>query len=93
MNLNYEIFENDENVLAIAQNGDDKIIFVTCEPSALIDHPNVEAVATFDPNTVVVGINKDFFSPGQPLGDRKEMLEAVLAAGTMKAEEIFAARS
>ena len=89
----YEIFENDENVLAVAQNGDDKIIFVTCDQSALLDHPNVEAVATFDPNTVVVGINKDFFSPGQHIEDRKEMLEALLAAGTMKAEEIFAARS
>ena len=93
MNLNYEIFDNDENILAVAQNGDDKIIFVTCEPSALIDHPNVEAVATFDPNTVVVAINKDFLFPGQPRDEMQEMLEAVLAAGTMKAEEIFAARS
>ena len=89
----HELFENDENVVAVAQNGDDKIIFVTCEPSALSGDGEVEAVPTFDPNTVVVAISNNFLFPGQPRDEMQEMLGIVLAAGTMKAEEIFASRS
>jgi hypothetical protein len=90
----YEIFENDENILAVAQNGDDKIIFVTCEPSALLGDGEVEAVPTFDPNTVVVAISKNFVPSDQPIDvSPGRTLDIILAKGTMLAEEIFAARS
>jgi hypothetical protein len=89
-----ELFEDDNNVLAVAQNGDDKIIYVTCEPSALSGDREMEAVPTFDQNTVIVAINNRIIDPAQHTPDEiRELLSDVLAKGTMLAEEIFAARS
>jgi histidinol-phosphate/aromatic aminotransferase/cobyric acid decarboxylase-like protein len=90
----YEIFENDENVLAAAQNGDDKIIFVTCEQSAMSDDKEMEALPTFDDNTVIVAISGRIFDKTQGTPDEfRELLADILAKGTMLAEEVFAARS
>ena len=90
----HELFENDENVVAVAQNGDDKIIYITCEPSALSDGAEIEALPTFDQNTVVVAINGRILNPDEHSPDEmRELLSDILAKGTMMAEEIFAARS
>ena len=90
----HELFENDENVVAVAQNGDDKIIYITCEPSALSDGAEIEALPTFDQNTVVVAINGRIINPDEHSPDEmRELLSDILAKGTMMAEEIFAARS
>ena len=89
-----EMFENDENVLAVALNGDDKIIFVTCEPSAMLGDKTMEAVPTFDQNTVVIAISGEIFDKTQGTPDEfRELLTDILAKGTMLAEEVFAARS
>lgn len=90
----HELFENDENVVAVAQNGDDKIIYITCEPSALSDGAEIEALPTFDQNTVVVAINGRIINPDEHSPqEMRELLSDILAKGTMMAEEIFAARS
>lgn len=90
----HELFENDENVVAVAQNGDDKIIYITCEPSALSDGSQIEALPTFDQNTVVVAINSRIINPDEHSPEEmRELLSDILAKGTMLAEEIFAARS
>ena len=89
-----EMFENDENVLAAAQNGDDKIIFITCEPSAMSDDKEMEALPTFDNNTVIIAISGEIFDKTQGTPDEfRELLTDILAKGTMLAEEVFAARS
>ena len=90
----HELFENDENVLAAAQNGDDKIIFITCEPSAMSDDKEMEALPTFDNNTVIIAISGEIFDKTQGTPDEfRELLTVILAKGTMLAEEVFAARS
>ena len=90
----HELFENDENVLAIAQHGEDKIIYVTCEPSAMSDDKEMEALPTFDNNTVIVAINGRILNPEEHSpGEMRELLSDILAKGTMLAEEVFAARS
>ena len=89
-----ELFENDDNVVAVAQNGDDKIIYITCESSALSDDVNIQALPTFDTNTVVVAINGRILNPDEHSPEEmRELLSDILAKGTMLAEEIFAARS
>jgi hypothetical protein len=90
----YEIFENDENVLAVAQNGDDKIIFVTCEQSAMVGDKEIEAVPTFDQNTVIIAVSGEIFDKTQGTPDEfRELVSDILAKGTILAEEVFAARS
>ena len=89
-----ELFENDENVVAVAQNGDDKIIYITCEPSAISDGAELEALPTFDQNTVIVAINSRIINPDEHSPEEmRELLSDILAKGTMLAEEIFASRS
>ena len=89
-----ELFENDNNVLAVAQNGDDRILYITCEPSALSSGGEMEAVPTFDQNTVIIAISNRIIDPTQHTPDEiRELLSDILAKGTMLAEEIFAARS
>ena len=89
-----ELFEDDENVVAVAQNGDDKIIYITCDPAALSDDKEIQALPTFDDNTVIVAINKRIIDPDEHSPDEmRELISDILAKGTMLAEEIFAARS
>jgi len=87
------MFENDENVLAVALNGDDKIIYITCEPSAMLGDQAMEAISTFDQNTVIIAISGEIFDKTQSTPDEfRELFADILAKGTMLAEEVFAAR-
>ncbi len=90
----HEIFEDDENVVAVAQNGDDKIIYITCNPSALSNDGEIQALPTFDSNTVIVAINERIINPDEHSPEEiRKLISDVLAKGTMLAEEIFASRS
>jgi hypothetical protein len=91
---NDELFESDEKVIATARHGDDRIIYVLCDPSALSDGREMEAIPTFDKNTVIVAVNWEVFDHGEETSEKiKEVMPDVLAKGTMLAEEVFALRS
>lgn len=89
-----ELFENDEKVIAVAHNGDDKIIYVLCDPTALSDGKEIEAIPTFDTNTVVVAVSWETLDRGEETREKiGGLMSDVLAKGTMLAEEIFASRA